>query len=219
VVSENLATAGVPHAEELKLEAYPRISTGNDSTVYIVGEYVAKEYQTLSFAEVERYVALLNAAAEAIPRLRYETRFPIRGVPHTLAAVEAVPVERLTRSASGKPLTLSRFVEAPTLEKLMWRPERFEQYAREQISHPGLRAFGTELNALFREEYPTRVQDEVHYHVCMLSRLLDRELGVDGLYIGKYNAKLRPVDGQPRIELIVTDLAVYIDRVDWRESS
>lgn len=201
------------------LAVYPRISSGNDSNVYVVGNTVAKEYHTLSFDEVERYVTLLNAAARAIPRLQYSTTFPIRGVQHVLAAVEAVPVERLTRSKSRKPLTFSRFVEAPTLEKLMWNRERFAQYANEQIADPDLRAFGTDLNALFREEYPTRVQDEVHYHVCMLSRLLDRELGVSGLYIGKYNAKLRPVSGEPRLELIVTDLAVYIDRVQWGDES
>lgn len=210
-----MAVAEVPS----ELAAYPRISTGNDSNVYIVGDSVAKEYQTLSFGEVERYVALQNAAADVIPRLGYTTRFPIRGVPHSLTAVEAVPVDELTVSKDGKPLTFSRFVEAPTLEKLMWRPERFAQYAREQIADPALLAFGTEMNALFREEYPTRVQDEVHYHLCMLSRLLDRELGVSGLYIGKYNAKLRPAEGEPRIELVVTDLAVYIDRVEWRNEA
>jgi hypothetical protein len=211
-----MAVAELPN---LELASYPRISTGNDSNVYVVGERVAKEYQNLGFAEVERYVALQNAAVDVIPRLRYTTRFPIRGVPHSLTAVEAVPIETLTVSKDGKPLTLSRFVEAPTLEKLMWSPERFEAYAQAQIADPAHRAFGTEMNALFREEYPTRVQDEVHYHVCMLSRLLDRELGVSGLYIGKYNAKLRPVPGEPRIEIVVTDLAVYIDRVEWREDS
>jgi hypothetical protein len=47
----------------------------------------------------------------------------------------------------------------------------------------------------------------------MLSRLLDRALGVAGLYIGKYNAKLAPVPGERRIDMTITDLAVYLDRI------
>lgn len=61
------------------------------------------------------------------------------------------------------------------------------------------------------------VQDEFHYHICMLSRWLDHELGVWGLYVRKYNVKLQPVSGEARIDLIITDLALYIDRVIYQK--
>lgn len=188
---------------------------GNDSNVYRIGDQVAKEYHNLSFDEVARYVALQNEAVNVLRSNPYETEFKIKGEWHTVVASEAVPVDELALSASKRPLTLSRYVEAPNLEKLLWRPEMFEKYAREQLSDAALREFAFDMNTFFWNEYPTRAQDEFHYHVCMLSRLLDKALGVSGCYISKYNVKLRPIPGQSRIDLVITDLALYIDRVTW----
>jgi hypothetical protein len=188
---------------------------GNDSNVYHIGDQVAKEYHKLSFNEVAHYVALQNEAVNVLRSNPYQAEFKIKGVWHKVVASEAIPVDELALSASRRPLTLSRYVEAPNLEKLLWRPEMFEKYAREQLSDPALREFAFDMNAFFWNEYPTRAQDEFHYHVCMLSRLLDRALGVSGCYISKYNVKLRPIPGQSRIDLIITDLALYIDRVTW----
>ena len=220
-MSESAAlVTGVPRVESLsqadapELDPATRISTGNDSNVYRLGARVAKEYQRLSFADVERYVGLQNAAAEVIPALGYAADISIRGLRYTLTVSKAVPVEALGLSRAGRPLTLSRYVEAPNLEKIMYRPDAFAKYARTDLRDPELKTFGFYLNGLFWSEYPTRVQDEFHYHVCMLSRLLDRELDVSGLYIGKYNAKLAPVSRERRIDLTITDLAVYIDRVE-----
>ncbi|MDQ3933290.1 MAG: arginine--tRNA ligase [Actinomycetota bacterium] len=196
-------------------ESGKRLSVGNDSDVYRFGDVVAKVYKKLSFDEVARYVALQNAAVDALKRLRYRAEVRIRGVPHTITAIAGVPVYRLGVSRAGRPVTLSRYVAAPNLEKIMFRPEAFAKYADAELTDPRLREFGSDLNFLFWNEYPTRVQDEFHYHLCMLSRLLDRELGVGGLYIGKYNAKLRPVEGKPRIDLIITDISVYIDRIEY----
>jgi hypothetical protein len=190
-----------------------RLSEGNDSNVYRVGDRVAKEYHSLSFEAVRRYIELLHAAVELLPRLGYAAEIRVRGERRMLTASRAIPVDALGRSDTGRPLTLSCYIEAPNLEKIMYRPDAFAKYADAELHDPQLRAFGADLNDLFWTEYPTRVQDEFHYHVCMLSRLLDRELGVGGLYIGKYNAKLAPVaDG---IDLTITDLAVYIDRIDY----
>lgn len=208
-------TGARPRTLPLDLESFPCLSKGNDSYVYRVGERVAKEYQKLSVEEVARYVRLQNAAAELLPRLQYRAEVKIKGVTHLVVASEAIPVEELAVSAAGRPLTLSRYVEPANLEKLLWRPEMFDGYARAQLSDPALLAFASEMNDFFWNEYPTRAQDEFHYHVCMLSRLLDRELGVSGCYISKYNVKLRPIPAETRIDLIITDLALYIDRLTY----
>lgn len=194
------------------LAAHPRLSTGIDSTVFRIGDYVAKEYQRLGLADVERYASLQNGAAEALRRSPYRATIDLRGVSTELVAAAVVPVEWVGRSRSGKPLTFSRFVEATNLEKLLWKPSMFARYADAELSDPKLLAFAAGLNAFFWDEYPTRGQDELHYHTCMLSRRLDAELGVSGLYISKYNVKLQPV-ALDRIDLIVTDLALYMERV------
>jgi hypothetical protein len=192
-----------------------RLSKGNDSNVYRLGDQVAKEYHTLPFGAVQRYVELHDAAVEALPRIGYEAELKIGGARHRLTAQQGIAVDELGVSAGGRPLTLSRYVEAPNLEKIMYRPAAFAKYAQAELVDPVLRAFGSEMNALFWNEYPTRVQDEFHYHLCMLSGLLDRELGVRGLYIGKYNAKLAPAPDEPGVDLTITDIAVYIDRIDY----
>jgi hypothetical protein len=216
-MSRSVSSQGLsaPSTASLETKAAERLSTGNDSNVFRFGDWVGKEYQRLTFDEVARYVELQNGAGDVLRRLAYKAPILIRGISHTLEATEAVPVETLGLSASGLPMTLSRFVQGPNLERLMFRPERLVKYANEQIDNPAVRKFAVEMNALFWDEYPTRVQDEFHYHLCMLSRLLDRELGVNGLYIGKYNAKVLPVLGEPRINLVITDIAVYIDRVEF----
>lgn len=192
-----------------------RLSKGNDSNVYRFGDRVAKEYHTLSFDAVQRYVELQNAAVAVLPRVGYSADIMISGVRHRLTARQGIAVDELGVSRAGRPLTLSRYVEAPNLEKIMYRPAAFAKYARAELADPVLRAFGSALNLLFWNEYPTRVQDEFHYHLCMLSRSLDRELGVRGLYIGKYNAKLAPAPAGRGIDLTITDIAVYIDRIDY----
>ena len=215
MMSNSLSQASAPRSSTLDLESFPCLSKGNDSNVYRIGDQVAKEYHNLSFDEVERYVALQNEAVNVIEQSRYQAEVKIKDVLNLVVVTEAIPVDELTLSASGRPLTLSRFVEAPNLEKLLWRPEMFEKYARTQLSDPALLDFAFEMNDFFWNEYPTRAQDEFHYHVCMLSRLLDRSLGVSGCYISKYNVKLRPLPGHSRIDLIITDLALYIDRVTY----
>lgn len=212
-MSNLLFQTSAPRSIALDLQSFQCLSTGNDSNVYHLGDRVAKEYQQLSFDEVARYAALQNEAVKVLRRNPYQTEIKIKGIPHLVVASEAIPVDELALSASGRPLTLSRYVEAPNLEKLLWRPEMFEKYARTQLSDPLLLDFAFDMNAFFWNEYPTRAQDEFHYHVCMLSRLLDRALGVSGCYISKYNVKLQPIPGHSRIDLIITDLALYIDRV------
>jgi len=162
---------------------------------------------------VARYVALQNEAVKALKLHPYQAEIKIKNVPHLIVVNEAIPVDELALSASGRPLTLSRYVEAPNFEKLLWRPEMFEKYAQTQLSDPALLKFAFNMNSFFWTEYPTRAQDEFHYYIFMLSRLLDRWLGVFCCYISRYNVKLRPVLNQPRIDLIITDIALYIDRV------
>jgi hypothetical protein len=212
-MSNLIFQTGAPRSIALDLQSFPCLSTGNDSYVYRMGDRVAKEYQKLPFDEVARYVAMQNEAANVLRLSPYQTEIKIKGVPRLVVASEVIPVDELALSASGRPLTLSRYVEAANLEKLLWRPEMFEKYAREQLSDPSLLEFASDMNAFFWNEYPTRAQDEFHYHVCMLSRLFDRALGVSGCYISKYNVKLRPAPNLSRIDLIITDLALYIDRV------
>lgn len=195
------------------LSRFPRLSSGNDSFVYRIGDKVAKEYQTMAYADVERYVALHNAAAAMLADQPYRTEIKLAGAMTQLLCDTIIPVEYIGWSRHQKPLTISPFVEATNLEKLLWRPEMFQAYADAELSDPQLRAFAAGLNAFFWDEYPTRAQDELHYHVCMISRLLDRMLGVSGCYVSKYNVKLQPVPGEARIDLIITDLALYIDRV------
>lgn len=214
-MSNSLSQASAPRSIPLDLESFPCLSKGNDSYVYRIGEQVAKEYQKLSFDEVARYVALQNEAVEVLKLSQYQAEVKIKDVTHLIVVTEAIPVDELALSAAGRPLTLSRFVEAPNLEKLLWRPEMFEKYAQTQLSDPALLKFAYEMNEFFWNEYPTRAQDEFHYHVCMLSRLLDRALDVSGCYISKYNVKLQPVPEHSRINLIITDLALYIDRVTY----
>jgi hypothetical protein len=199
----------------LSLSAYPCLSKGNDSYVYKVGERVAKEYQKLSFDEVARYVRLQNAAVGAVAELGYTAEFRMQDLSCELRVVEAVPVHELTISSSGRPLTFSRFVPEPNVEKLMWRPERYREWAVRELPDRRLRAFADDLNLFFWNEYPTRVRDEIHYHLAMLSHRLDALLGVSGLYISKYNAKLRPHGERPGLEMIVTDIALYIDRLRY----
>jgi hypothetical protein len=213
-MSNLLSQTSTPRSILLDLESFPCLSKGNDSNVYRIGDQVAKEYHKLSYDEVTRYVALQNQAVKVIKLNRYQAELKLKNVRHLIVATEAIPVNELALSASGRPLTLSRYVEAPNLEKLLWRPEMFAKYARTELSDPELREFACDMNDFFWNEYPTRAQDELHYHVCILSRLLDRWLGVSGCYISKYNVKLRPVSDQAQIDLIITDLALYIDRVN-----
>lgn len=202
-------------ASSLNLQDYPRLSTGNDSNVYRIGDQVAKEYQKLGFAEVARYADLQNRAAQALAAMDYRAEIPMRGETITLAAVEAIVVDDLRLSSSGLPLTLSKFVPEANVEKLMWRPDRYREWADRELTDAAPRAFADDLNAFFWDEYPTRVRDEIHYHLAMLSHRLDEVLGVSGLYISKYNAKLRPRTASPGLDMIVTDVALYIDRVRY----
>jgi len=218
-MKDSLPQASPARSILVDLKSFPCLSTGNDSNVYRIRDQVAKEYHTLSFDKVARYVALQNEAVKALKLRPYQAEIKIKNVPHLVVVNEAIPVNELALSASGRPLTLSRYVEAPNLEKLLWRPEMFEKYAQTQLSDPALLKFAFDMNSFFWTEYPTRAQDEFHYHICMLSRLLDRWLGVSGCYISRYNVKLRPVLNQPRIDLIITDLALYIDRVIYGSES
>jgi len=195
------------------LTCFPCLSKGVDSIVYRIGPLVAKEYQRLSMEEVSRYVSLQNGASDILRKTPYRATINLDGAATEIVADDAIRVDWLGRSRDGKPLTFSRFVEATNLEKLLWRPEMFEPYAKAELRDPELLSFAARLNAYFWNEYPTRGQDEFHYHVCMISRLLDRTLGCEGLYISKYNVKLLPGSQGARIRLVVTDLALYIERV------
>jgi hypothetical protein len=145
----------------------------------------------------------------------YQAVIDLGGVSTTLVAKQGVPVEWVGLSRNQKPMAVSAFVEATNLEKLLWRPEMFKTYADSELGSPQLREFAQRLNDFFWNEYPTRAQDELHYHVCMISRMLDRALNSRGLYISKYNVKLQPTPDAARVELIVTDIALYIERVEY----
>lgn len=202
-----------PWLQAQDLSLYPCLSKGIDSNVYRIGDWVAKEYQRLSHDEVAAYVDLNRRASVALERTPYRTRINLNGVDTELVAETVVPVAWQGRSPSGKPMTFSRYVEATNLEKLLWRPEKFKAYADAELSTTSLRAFAERLNAFLWDEYPTRAQDELHYHTCMISRIFDQALGANGLYISKYNIKLEPTANPARINLIITDLALYIERV------
>jgi hypothetical protein len=197
----------------LDLTKFPCLSKGIDSHVYRVGDVVVKEYQRLSASGVDRYVALQNETCRVLRETPYHAKIDLDGVATELVAEHAIPVDWVGRSWNGRPLTISRFVEATNLEKLLWRPEMFRAYADAELSDPALREFAGRLNAYFWNEYPTRAQDELHYHVCMISRLLGEALGSAGIYISKYNVKLQPTSDRARINLTITDVALYIERV------
>ena len=99
----------------------------------------------------------------------------------------------------------------------MHRPPAYQAWANRQLADDKLHTLCADINDLFWNEYPTRVQDEFHYHVSMLSRFFGGRLSVDNLYISPYNVKVLPaVDGY---ELVVTDLALYIDRLPYQRVS
>lgn len=199
------------------LNDYPCLSRGNDSFVWRIGDYVAKEYQHLPADEVARYTAFQNRAAEALREHPYRTTIKLNGRDTVLSAEQVIPVAWLGTSANGKPIAFSPFVEATNLEKLIWKPDMYRAYADRELFDRRLREFADTLNAYFWDEYPTRGQDEIHYHVCMISRRLDQLLGTNGLYISKYNVKLQPTLDPGHINLIITDTALYIDRVEGME--
>lgn len=200
---------------ELDLRYAEQLADGSDSVVYRLGGMVAKEYKRLSLEAVSRYVDLQNAAAELLARLDYRAELSLWGTRYALVVGEAVPVDHLGVSSAGRPVTLSRYVAAPNLAKIESRPDAFARYARAHLTDPRVRELGHRLNALLWQESSALVHEELEYHLDMLSRRLDRELGVSGLHVGKPNVKLMP-GGQPRtIELVLTDVAVFIERVDF----
>jgi len=67
--------------------------------------------------------------------------------------------------------------------------------------------------AVLRSLYPERYAGPRHGGVCMLSRRFGRELGISGYYISSNNVKLEPVPGGERINLILTDIALHVDRL------
>ena len=129
------------------------------------------------------------------------------GISHTFATL-------LANRGFSSSVDVQDFLE-PNLDRLTQRPEQFALYPLSRVASLDQRRFFIRLNRLFFTELPTRVQDEFHYHADIVSRLLDRELGVFGLYIGKYNVKILPDLAGQRLTLLVTDLAVYLDRLGW----
>jgi hypothetical protein len=120
-------------------------------------------------------------------------------------------VSQSMQSPEGRPTTVSAYVPEPNLDWLTAPTDRFAQHPMTGIE-PGSASFLCRLNEHFNRERPTRLRDEFEYHLCMLSRLLDYNLGAFGLYIGKYNVKLRR-ESDSALALVVTDVAVYIPRV------
>ncbi|HEX7955378.1 MAG TPA: hypothetical protein VF508_00405 [Pyrinomonadaceae bacterium] len=202
---------------DIALDTAEKIAEGNDSHVYLCGGDVYKEYLRLSFEQVDRYASLVNEAVAVIERLGYGGHIRVDGVGYDLhfkgLAARAVGV-----GPRGRALIRSEFIPHPNLDKLTQRPEHFAKYPLDRVPSREDRDFFRRLNQLFYEEMPTRVQDEFHYHVDIISRLLDRELGVFGVYIGKYNAKILPDLDARRLTLLVTDLAVYLERLTLPDS-
>jgi hypothetical protein len=188
-----------------------RIATGNDSHVFRYDGIAVKKYQAVSADEVAAYVSLMNRSVPLLERLNY--RFPVQIFGETYqVSFAGIPVDSVLNSSSGCAITTSRFVPEPNLDKLTAPVQIFASYQPKDAA-ADKRQFFVDLNRYFTSEQPTRLRDEFEFHISMVSRLLDFHLGAFGLYIGKYNVKLRPNLIEKSITLIVTDIAVYIPRV------
>lgn len=198
----------------LDFERAEKLAGGNDSDVFLYDSLVYKEYHRLDVERVARYAQLVNDGVAALDRLAYRGVIKIESVEYT-CEFRGLPVQRAGMGPRGRAVTVSDYVREPNLDRLTQRPEQFALYPLGRIASLDQRRFFIRLNRLFFTELPTRVQDEFHYHTDIVSRLLDRELGVIGLYIGKYNVKILPDLAGQKLTLLVTDLAVYIDRLGW----
>ena len=54
-----------------------------------------------------------------------------------------------------------------------------------------------------------------HYDAETIHRILDEGLGTFGIYIGKYNTKIKPDLDHARLTFIITDLCVYMERLHY----
>ena len=198
----------------LDFERAEKLAGGNDSDVFLYHSLVYKEYHRLDVEQVARYAQLVNDGVAALDRLAYRGVIKIDSVEYN-CEFRGLPVQRAGIGPRGQPVTVSDYICEPNLDRLTQRPEYFALYPLCRVASLDQRRFFIRLNRLFFTELPTRVQDEFHYHTDIVSRLLDRELGVFGLYIGKYNVKILPDLAGQRLTLLVTDLAVYIDRLCW----
>jgi len=192
------------------------IAEGNDSDVYRVDDDVVKEYRELTRRQVERYVELCARAREVLAGSPYVAELPLEGKRWTASVRELVPIDRLDTAPAGHPITVSRYVGAPNLARLMLPPQAFAEYAEAELVDPDLRAFGERINAALwhGSAAATILKEELEYHVAQLSSVLCAELGVSGLYVGLPNVKLQAGAGERRIDLILTDVALFVDRVE-----
>ena len=198
----------------LDFEQAEKLAGGNDSDVFLYDSLVYKEYHRLEVERVTRYAELVNHGVAALDRLAYQGVIKIDSVEYS-CEFRGLPVQRAGVGPRGRPVTVSDYVCEPNLDRLTQRPEHFALYPLGRIASLDQRLFFIRLNRLFFTELPTRVQDEFHYHTDIVSRLLDRELAVFGVYIGKYNVKILPDLAGRKLTLLVTDLAVYIERLCW----
>jgi hypothetical protein len=196
----------------LDFERAEKLAGGNDSDVFLCDSLVYKEYHRLDEDRVCRYADLVNEGAGALERLGYTGIIQIESVGYQFQ-FRGLPVRQAGMGPRGRAMTVSDYICEPNLDKLTQRPEHFAAYPIGRVPSLEQRRFFVRLNRLFFTELPTRVQDEFHYHTDIVSRLLDAELGVFGIYIGKYNIKLLPDLQDRTLTLVVTDLAVYIERL------
>ncbi len=205
-------TLGAPEEGEFRLDQAEKIASGNDSVVLALGGFVYKEYFRLKLEQVLEYSQLMNDAVPIIDQLAYSGSIGIQFQQFTFTC-KGLPVERVFMGPNLRPVAVSRYIPEPNLDRLLQSPALYAGYPSQRISSEEARAFFVRLNQLFAHEMPTRVQDEFLYHVDMLSRQLDRGLGVSGIYIGKYNTKIIPDLQRNHLILLITDLSVYIDRL------
>jgi len=199
----------------ISLAGAKKIASGNDSDVYRKGDRVYKDYRRLTFDQVARYVELMNKGVSVVGSFKHET--PIRiGRTEYAVATEGVGVDQLGVGPAGRPMSVSEYVPEPNLDRLLQPSRVLRSGLQERLGYDaGALSFLLRLNDVLRTENPTRVQDQFHYCLAVLDRSLDRALHVSGLFIGKYNAKLRVSPRKKHILLVITDLALYIDRVAY----
>lgn len=187
------------------------IAEGNDSHVFLYEGLIYKEYQTLQLDWIQRYVGFMNQAVAQIETINYRDEIPIEGVAHSFH-FKGVPVKAVGMGPRDRPIAVSDYVPEPNLDKLTQPPAKFSKYPLVRVSSQKNQVFFQRLNQLFHEELPTRTKDLFLYHVDIISRRLDTQLGVFGSYIGKYNTKILPNLETREMTFLVTDLAVYMER-------
>jgi hypothetical protein len=189
------------------------VAKGNDSHVHRIGGKAIKVYRLLNPGTLERYLSVLPHANDLIRNYEYQRRLLI-GSGSFRIRFDAIDIED-RGTLDGISYTVSPYSSYPNLDVLSWPKHLFETYIQRSFAHATDEtvSFLAQLNLVFLNERPSRLYDEFLFAVDLLSRRIDAQFGHNGHYIGKYNAKVVPDISAGQITLLITDTAVYIDRV------